>query len=168
MNPFWRSLHWCAFVVTAGLLLAGCDTSSRSINSVPLGSSDFNVSLAGEAPIDSVAGVTLSPARGTTLGGPLAGLSADELAEFLEGKEEFEEEETVEEGLGPVFNEAACAKCHDNPIGGTNGRLETRFGKLEGGRFDPLANLGGSLIQDHAIGVVNTEHGRFNYVPEVV
>jgi hypothetical protein len=46
-------------------------------------------------------------------------------------REHFEEIETVEDGLGPVFNEASCVNCHDTPIGGTNGRLETRFGKWE-------------------------------------
>jgi len=150
----------------ASLLLAGCDSSHPPFSSVALGGADFDVSLVDNAPLDSTAGA--SPAGSTTLGGPLAGLDADQLADFIEGKDEFEEEETIEQGLGPVFNEAACVTCHTAPTGGTNGRLETRFGRRDNGRFDPLARFGGSLLQDHAIGAVNTEHGAFTYVPEVV
>src|SRR5215468_9061060 len=69
--------------------------------------------------------------RQPNFGDPLAGLGADDTARFEAGQEEFAAVETVEEGLGPVFNEASCATCHVGPngaIGGTNQRLETRFG----------------------------------------
>jgi CxxC motif-containing protein (DUF1111 family) len=87
-------------------------------------------------------------------GQPLAGLTAEQLARFDVGKDEFLEAETVEEGIGPVFNEASCATCHSVPaVGGGSDRLETRFGVLNAkGKFDPLAQFGGSLIQDHGIG----------------
>src|SRR5262249_9169704 len=81
-----------------------------------------------------------------------------------------EEHEEVDEGLGPVFNEDSCVSCHTTVIAGQSvtgagsTRLETRFGKLTGNMFDPLAALGGSLMQDHAIGTL----GDFTYVPEVV
>jgi len=107
-------------------------------------------------------------AGATTLGGPLADLTADEQARFAEGQEEFEAVEGPDDGLGPVFNEASCAICHAGPVGGTNGRVETRFGRTVKGVFDPLAGLGGSLIQDHAIGAVQTGAGEFIYVPEAV
>ena len=99
-------------------------------------------------------------ARQPNFGDPLAGLSADDLARFQAGQEEFAAVETVEEGLGPVFNEASCATCHVGPngaIGGTNQRLETRFGfkKQFSDKFDPLAELGGSLRQDQGIGKFN-------------
>src|SRR5262249_29122231 len=99
---------------------------------------------------------------------PLFDLTAEELARFDAGRDEFEEVETIEEGLGPVFNEAACSSCHTNPVGGTNGRLETRFGRLgQGGVFDPMTSVGGSLIQDHAIGQVDSDPAHV-YVGEVV
>jgi CxxC motif-containing protein (DUF1111 family) len=89
------------------------------------------------------------------LGDPLRGLGAGELALFEAGKAQFQEEEAVEDGLGPVFNEASCAACHAGPVGGSNGRLETRFGRRNpDGSFDPLAAQGGSLLQDHGIGEV--------------
>ena len=98
--------------------------------------------------------------RQPDFGDPLPGLSAADLARFQAGEEEFTAVETVEEGLGPVFNEASCATCHVGPngaIGGTNQRLETRFGfkKQFSDKFDPLANLGGSLLQDRGIGKFN-------------
>ena len=39
---------------------------------------------------------------------PLAGLTEAQKDLFNEGLEEFEEKETVEEGLGPVFNGRSC------------------------------------------------------------
>jgi CxxC motif-containing protein (DUF1111 family) len=92
----------------------------------------------------------------TAFGDPLPGLAADELALFKHGKTVFEQVEDVAEGLGPVFNEASCVACHAGPaVGGSTGRLETRFGRRNGdGSFDPLVSEGGSLLQDHAIGAV--------------
>ena len=89
-----------------------------------------------------------------TFGQPVAGLPADLLARFNEGKEEFESVETPEEGVGPVFNDVSCATCHLVPsIGGGATRLETRFGRLNAdGSFDPMAEFGGSLIQENGIG----------------
>jgi cytochrome c peroxidase len=104
----------------------------------------------------------------STLGEPLAGLHSEELERFAEGREEFIEEEDIEDGLGPVFNEASCVACHNAPVGGTNGRLETRFGKFVAGKFDAMPKWGGSLMQDHGIGAIHTEHGAYNYVAEVM
>ena len=30
----------------------------------------------------------------------------------------FEERETIDDGLGPVYNAQACAECHQNPVTG--------------------------------------------------
>lgn len=112
----------------------------------------------------------------------MRGLTAEELAAFEAGKDEFEEVETIEEGLGPVFNGRSCAGCHDTPgLGGDSG-AETRFDHVrtkgnktpdadlddvegnptsdreafqeKGNKFDPLENLGGSLIQRNGIGPI--------------
>jgi CxxC motif-containing protein (DUF1111 family) len=104
----------------------------------------------------------------TPSGDPFANLTPAELALFNAGKVEFEAVETIEEGLGPVFNEASCATCHSGPVGGTTGRKETRFGRMAGGGFDPLTELGGSLIQDRGIGLVITAATSFRFVGEVV
>ena len=99
-------------------------------------------------------------------GQPLAGLPADLVERFNDGKAEFEGVETVEEGVGPVMNDVACANCHTAAaIGGGSATLETRFGKIgDDGLFDPMGYAGGSLIQLQGIGV----SGTCNYVPEIV
>jgi CxxC motif-containing protein (DUF1111 family) len=113
--------------------------------------------------------IGLASGPGPQLGDPLPGLTADQLALFQQGQGQFEEVEDAADGLGPVFNEASCATCHATPaVGGSGARLETRFGRLAGGVFDPLAGLGGSLMQDHAIDASTGYTGSYVFVPEVV
>jgi CxxC motif-containing protein (DUF1111 family) len=69
---------------------------------------------------------------------------------FDDFRETFEEEEEVEEGLGPVFNEIGCANCHSVPVtGGGSEVLETRAGTYRRGQF--TEHPGGSLVHDKAI-----------------
>ncbi len=51
-------------------------------------------------------------------GHPLSLLSRSELHFFEAGKEEFREQETVEDGLGPMMNFDGCGGCHRHPAGG--------------------------------------------------
>src|SRR5262244_2081618 len=54
-------------------------------------------------------------------GGPLAGLTATELAFFNTGKDDFAEVENVVDGLGPTMNLDSCVGCHAQPaVGGTS------------------------------------------------
>jgi len=54
-------------------------------------------------------------------GGPIVGLSATEVAFFNRGKDEFEEVDPADEGLGPRMNLDACGGCHSQPaVGGTS------------------------------------------------
>src|SRR3989442_5680541 len=85
----------------------------------------------------------------TTLGDPFANLSAAELALFDAGKDEFEAVETIDEGLGPVFNEASCPTCHNGPVGSTTRRMETRFWRTVNGGFHPTTQLRGSVRPCH-------------------
>lgn len=134
------------------------------------------------------ANVSWSQTPVPTFGDPLPGLTAEELAAFEAGKAEFLEVETIEEGLGPVFNNTSCAGCHDNPaVGGDTNVRETRFGTTKqaaralkkSGRnvpsdreqhmdknrkFNPMEDVGGSLIQRNGIG----PFGECNFVGEVV
>lgn len=163
------SLPPCAALAAlAGLLLAGCDTNRPPLNTAPLSKLGVRVTQ-GAAASDSAADVSPRDlATSTALGGPIAGLDPSDLIRFTEGQADFVEEEGLEEGLGPLFNESACVTCHNGPIGGTTGRVETRFGRMIDRRFDPLAAKGGSLMQDHAIGLVQSPSGSYTYVPEVV
>ncbi len=92
------------------------------------------------------------PVAQPKMGDPLLGLTTAQLDRFAVGKIAFEHVLTEPEGLGPVFNKNACAGCHNNPIGGSGVAVVTRFGTIDGmGIFDPLAELGGSLLQAEAI-----------------
>ncbi|HWS87656.1 MAG TPA: di-heme oxidoredictase family protein [Pyrinomonadaceae bacterium] len=71
-------------------------------------------------------------------------------ATFDEDRAAFEEQETVPEGLGPVYNAQSCAECHQNPVtGGVSQIVETRAGHSgPDGKF--VNPPGGSLIQMRA------------------
>jgi Di-haem oxidoreductase, putative peroxidase len=98
-------------------------------------------------------------------GDPLSGLDASETARFQAGLAQFVgEEHVLPDGLGPVFNaplvdgadvlSVACSTCHTTPAigGGNSAQFETRFGRVTNGVFDPLTQLGGSLMQNQGIG----------------
>src|SRR2546427_9956838 len=112
---------------------------------------------------------TLSYAAG--FGDPLPGLTPEQQTAFQDGKTAFVAVEDATEGLGPIFNENSCATCHVGPagaaamgaVGGTTERLETRFGKSVYDAFDPLANKGGSLLPDHAIGAAAQYSGKASW-----
>jgi CxxC motif-containing protein (DUF1111 family) len=92
-----------------------------------------------------------------SFGDSLPGVT-EELQRFLTGRDVFQKPETVSSGVGPVFNQPLCSQCHDSPpaVGGTNQRLEVRFGRRElDGGFDPLTSLGGTLLHDHGTGAVS-------------
>ena len=86
----------------------------------------------------------------------MPGLSPFELQLFEAGKTAFSMPLTVAQGVGPIFNEVSCASCHNQPTtGGFSTRKVTRFGKAAAGGnpFDPLMNLGGSLLQDQSLDI---------------
>jgi CxxC motif-containing protein (DUF1111 family) len=99
------------------------------------------------------------PGGGPAFGEPLFGLSGSLLAAFNAGKEEFEAVETVEGGLGPIFNDSSCVACHSaGATGGASAVTVTRFGRVTAGVFDPLDAQGGSLLQAKAIDPAVLEH----------
>lgn len=64
----------------------------------------------------------------------------------------FEEKESIEDGLGPIYNASGCADCHRNPVVGGSSQVT----ELRAGHWDPKSAQftdppGGSLIQDQAI-----------------
>src|SRR5262245_6143086 len=85
-------------------------------------------------------------------GFPLDNLSQAQLDDFLAGQAEFLRAFDADTGLGPIFNGTSCAACHvEGGLGGGSAIMVTRFGRLINGQFDPLNDLGGSLLQMHAI-----------------
>ena len=85
-------------------------------------------------------------------GGPLLGLTTAQLDAFRDGARIFRQVETIDSGLGPIFNETSCVVCHNAPVpGGASRRTITRFGLTSNGHFDPLTERGGSMLQARAI-----------------
>src|SRR2546425_5684625 len=72
-------------------------------------------------------------------------------AEYDEARKEFEEIQTVDDGIGPVYNAQGCVECHQTPVTGSASQIsELRAGHLDlGGQF--VEAPGGSLINDRAI-----------------
>jgi CxxC motif-containing protein (DUF1111 family) len=112
-------------------------------------------------PVLLASGSSTSP----QFGDPLPGLTSDLQARFTAGQAAFVLVETVAQGIGPVFNDKACANCHSGPAaGGGSVTTETRFGRLVNGQYDPMTEFGGPLIQVKGIGLYNG----VNFVGEVV
>jgi CxxC motif-containing protein (DUF1111 family) len=107
---------------------------------------------------DTVSAMTAQKqAMQATYGQPFPNLRTEELERFDGGRAQFVTEEGPADGLGPVFNDVSCGKCHATPaLGGGSTTLETRFGAITNGVFDPLTQFGGSLIQVKGIGLVGT------------
>lgn len=125
------------------------------------------VVLAGSVAAQRPPGSGRSGGATAAAGEPLRGLTTEQREEFADGREDFREEEEVLDGLGPLFNERSCAACHNVPAaGGGSARLVTRFARRTAGVFDALTSLGGSLMQDHAIGPADGSPHAFK--PEVV
>jgi CxxC motif-containing protein (DUF1111 family) len=139
---------WCAVAAAALLWGVGCRDESLSPGSgveTPLPADEFTLEeMAEKAVLNGSSGA---------FGDPLPGLPPHLLARFEAGKDDFEEIETTDEGLGPVFNATGCAECHDQGgVGGAGTGIETRFGRIgPDGRFDPMLEHGGSLLQSAGI-----------------
>ena len=83
--------------------------------------------------------------------------NVDPLASFNDARFVFEEVESIEEGLGPVYNAQSCRECHQNVVtGGASQVAEHRTGHTENSVF--FESLGGSLIQSRATAGDIVEH----------
>jgi CxxC motif-containing protein (DUF1111 family) len=86
-------------------------------------------------------------------GEPLPNLTEAEMGRFLLGKALFTRLTSVEEGLGPTYNQTRCSGCHEIPVPGGSGTTENTIGKArryENGVCDVLAEEGGDIIQKQA------------------
>lgn len=84
-------------------------------------------------------------------GDPLPNLTPLENTMFGQGVVTFGKDWDPLQGLGPDFTQVGCQHCHSTPVnggpGGLNGQV-TFFGKIDtAGKFDPLLNEGGLLLQ---------------------
>ena len=70
--------------------------------------------------------------------------------QFIADREIFDEQEQIEDGLGPVYNAQSCGECHQNPVSGSPTQIsELRAGRFNGRTF--TEHPGGSLIHSRAI-----------------
>ena len=92
----------------------------------------------------------------SAVGDPLPNLKPRETTLFNSGKLQFNRVWGLKEGIGPVFIDSSCVRCHNVPtIGGGSTRHWTFFGRLDqDGTFDPLdgtdpsgENEGGIILQ---------------------
>lgn len=96
-----------------------------------------------------------------TLGNPIDECTNPAVASrsFRDNKAIFEERETVDDGLGPIYNDVACSACHQAPVTGHVSQInEFRVGSVDiFGNF--VAPPGGqTLIQDRSIDAEAQEH----------
>lgn len=87
--------------------------------------------------------------QGVTIGSALPGTDP---VVFAAARDNFAAAETINDGLGPTFNERACGNCHTTPVvGGSGVQIERRFGKVTNGVFfgfdQTPDNEGGTLRQ---------------------
>ncbi len=92
----------------------------------------------------------------TVLGSFLSGVSQTEQANFVKGREAFNQTETPEDGVGPVFNGTSCSECHkQGAIGGAGDNLTvsrvTRFGAGAGANYSDLTVFGGPTLQSRSL-----------------
>jgi len=73
--------------------------------------------------------LTTEPAPGERFDQPLDGLSNGELGDFQDGHTQFRKAFTINEGLGPIFNNVSCASCHSGDGRGRPENVLTRFSR---------------------------------------
>jgi CxxC motif-containing protein (DUF1111 family) len=85
-------------------------------------------------------------------GDALSELSAAERERYARGRQAFETSHRLETGLGPVFNDSACNRCHNKKgVGGAGIQSATIVGRLDNGHFDPLRAQGGPTLSSATV-----------------
>ena len=98
---------------------------------------------------------------------PVDRLTPGQELAFDRGSATFSRFYRIEDGLGPLFSEVACVACRGVEAGRESNRRNTHFGWRDNDVFDPLVELGGSLIQLRGIGPVTMGDGTYDFVGEV-
>ena len=90
---------------------------------------------------------TEQPPAGEDFESPLDGLDPETARMFAKGDENFEHVFSVDEGVGPIFNNMSCGGCHPGDGRGTPNEALVRFSM----GLDLVPELGGPQLQDRAI-----------------
>jgi CxxC motif-containing protein (DUF1111 family) len=150
LTPHWRKVLLCSCLFAALTVLGTglARVTAKSATEAPAG---FNTPSFNGA--QSVSNGIVEPPGDT----------------FAKDQEVYEENHSVQTGLGPVYNATACVSCHENPnSGGASQFTELRVGhKDENGNFvNPTILIndgentitGRSIVNDRAIGPEAQEH----------
>jgi CxxC motif-containing protein (DUF1111 family) len=150
LTPHWRKVFLCSCLFAALTVLGTglARVAAKSATEAPAG---FNTPSFNGA--QSVSNGIAEPPGDT----------------FARDQEIYEQNHSVETGLGPVYNATACVSCHENPnSGGASQFTELRVGhKDENGNFvNPTIFIndgkntisGRSIVNDRAIGPEAQEH----------
>jgi CxxC motif-containing protein (DUF1111 family) len=150
LTPHWRKVLFCSCLFAALIVLGTglARVTAKSATEAPAG---FNTPSFNGA--QSVSNGIVEPPGDT----------------FARDQEVYEENHSVQTGLGPVYNATACVSCHENPnSGGASQFTELRVGhKDEHGNFvNPTIFIndgkntitGRSIVNDRAIGPEAQEH----------
>jgi CxxC motif-containing protein (DUF1111 family) len=148
--PHWRKvlLSSCLFAALTALGTGLARVAAKSAAEAPAG---FNTPSFNGA--QSISNGIVEPAGDT----------------FAHDQEIYEQNHSVQTGLGPVYNATACVSCHENPnSGGASQFTELRVGhKDDNGNFvNPTifindgknTIIGRSIVNDRAIGPEAQEH----------
>lgn len=73
--------------------------------------------------------LTTAPDPADRFDQPFAALGAGELGRFLAGRTQFRRGFSINEGLGPLFNNRSCFSCHSGDGRGLPGNALTRFSR---------------------------------------
>lgn len=85
-------------------------------------------------------------------GSALSGLTADEQQRFEAGRTAFERVRGIESGLGPVFNDLSCNRCHNKRgVGGAGIQSAVLAGRLDERGFDALVSSGGPAFASNTV-----------------
>jgi CxxC motif-containing protein (DUF1111 family) len=150
LTPSWRRILLCSCPV-AILTALGTGLARVAANSATEAPAGFNTPSFNGA--QSVSNGIVQPPGDT----------------FARDQQVYEENHSVETGLGPVYNATACVSCHENPnSGGASQFTELRVGHNdENGNFvNPTIFIndgkntitGRSIVNDRAIGPEAQEH----------
>jgi CxxC motif-containing protein (DUF1111 family) len=150
LTPHWRKVLLCSCLFAALTVLGTglARVTAKSATEAPAG---FNTPSFNGA--QSISNGIVEPAGDT----------------FAHDQEIYEQNHSVQTGLGPVYNATACVSCHENPnSGGASQFTELRVGHLdENGNFvNPTIFIndgkntitGRSIVNDRAIGPEAQEH----------
>src|SRR6185295_1431726 len=77
-----------------------------------------NLPVAAASRVRAVRPEQPAPAATGNLGDPVRGLTAEQLGAWRAARAEFNEDKDVAGGLGPIFNDVSCLRCHSGPVAG--------------------------------------------------